>query len=193
MDTTVPQEEGFSRRDFIYVATGAYAAIGAAAALWPIADQWNPDASTLAAGSIEVDLTPVEVGQAITVLWRGKPLYIRHRSPADIEKSKAVKLGDLRDPLARVLDGPDELTATDEHRTKPGKEEWLVMVGICTHLGCLPKGQSPADPKGKYDGWFCVCHGSLYDTLGRIREGPAPRNLDIPPYTFLGEKKIKVG
>jgi ubiquinol-cytochrome c reductase iron-sulfur subunit len=186
-------EEGPSRRDFIYIATGAFAAIGAAAAMWPVIDQWNPDASTLALGSVEVDLAPVEVGQAITVLWRGKPLYIRHRTPADIEKAKAAALSDLKDPFARVLEAPDDLPATDENRTKPGKEDWLIMIGICTHLGCLPKGQSPGDPKGKYDGWFCVCHGSVYDTAGRIREGPAPRNLDIPPYRFIEDKKIKVG
>ena len=187
------REEGPSRRDFIYLASGAFAAIGAAAALWPVVDQWNPDASTLALGAIEVDLAPVEAGQAITVLWRGKPLYIRRRTPADIEKAKAASLSDLKDPIARVLDAPDDLPATDENRTKPGKEEWLIMIGICTHLGCLPKGQSPADPKGPYDGWFCVCHGSVYDTAGRIRFGPAPRNLDIPPYKFIEDKKIKVG
>ena len=187
------RDEGPSRRDFLYIATGTFATIGAAAALWPVVDQWNPDASTLALGSIEVDLAPIAAGQAITVLWRGKPLYIRRRTPADIEKSRAAKLADLKDPYARVLDGADDLPATDENRTKAGKEEWLIMIGICTHLGCLPKGQAPGDPKGPYDGWFCVCHGSIYDTAGRIRVGPAPRNLDIPPYKFIEDKKIKVG
>ncbi len=187
------QDGGPSRRDFLYIATGAFAAIGAAAALWPVVDQMNPDANTLSTASIEVDLSPIEVGQAITILWRGKPLYIRHRTAADIEKAKAAQLSDLKDPYARVLGAPEGLPATDENRTKPGKENWLIMIGICTHLGCLPKGQSPGDPKGAYDGWFCVCHGSVYDTAGRIRQGPAPRNLDIPPYEFIAEKKIKIG
>ncbi len=187
------RDDGATRRDFIYITTGAFAAIGAAAAMWPVIDQWNPDASTLAAASVEVDLSPVRSGQAITILWRGKPIYIRNRTPDDIGKAKATPLSDLKDPYARVLGAPDNLQATDENRTKPGKENWLIMIGICTHLGCLPKGQSPGDPKGEYGGWFCVCHGSVYDTAGRIRQGPAPRNLDIPPYQFIGEQKIKIG
>ena len=188
-----PHETGVARRDFLYIATGAFAAIGAAAALWPVVDQWNPDATTLSTASIEVDLAPIEAGQAVTILWRGKPIFIRNRTPEEIAKGKAAQLADLKDPIARVLGAPDGLPATDENRTKPGQENWLVMIGICTHLGCLPKGQSPADPKGEYGGWFCVCHGSVYDTAGRIRQGPAPRNLDIPPYEFIAEKKIRIG
>jgi ubiquinol-cytochrome c reductase iron-sulfur subunit len=187
------QDDGATRRDFIYIAAGAFAAIGAAAAMWPVIGQWNPDASTLAMASVEFDLSPVQAGQAVTILWRGKPIYIRNRTPGDIAKAKATPLSDLKDPYARVLEAPDDLPATDENRTKPGKENWLIMIGICTHLGCLPKGQSPGDVKGPYGGWFCVCHGSAYDTAGRIRLGPAPRNLDIPPYKFIGEQKIKIG
>ncbi len=188
-----PGEEGLARRDFIYIATGAFAAIGAAAALWPVVDQWNPDAATLSTASIEVDLSPIETGQAVTILWRGKPIFIRNRTADDIAKAKAAQLTDLKDPIARVSGAPDDLPATDGNRTKPGQENWLIMIGICTHLGCLPKGQSPGDPKGEYGGWFCVCHGSVYDTAGRIRYGPAPRNLDIPPYEFIAEKKIRIG
>ncbi len=187
------REDGPSRRDFIYIATGAFAAIGAAAALWPLIDQLNPDASALSLASIEVDLSPIGMGQAATLLWRGKPIFIRHRTQDEIEKAKATPLPDLKDPFARVLEAPEDLPATVENRTKTGEENWLIMIGICTHLGCLPKGQSPGDPKGPYGGWFCVCHGSVYDTAGRIRQGPAPRNLDIPPYRFIAEKKIKIG
>ncbi len=191
--TADPREDDVTRRDFIYITTAAFAAIGAAAALWPLIDQLNPDASTLSTASIEFDLSPIEVGQAVTILWRGKPIFIRHRTPSDIEKAKTTPLSDLKDPIARVLDAPENLPATDENRTKPGEENWLIMIGICTHLGCVPKGQAAADPKGPYGGWFCVCHGSVYDTAGRIRQGPAPRNLDIPPYRFIDEKKIKIG
>ena len=138
-------------------------------------------------------MSPIEVGQAITLLWRGKPIFIRHRTPDNIEMAKTTPLSDLKDPFARVLEAPDNLPATDENRTKPGKENWLVMIGICTHLGCVPKGQAAGDPKGPFGGWFCVCHGSVYDTAGRIRMGPAPRNLDIPPYRFIGGMQIKIG
>jgi ubiquinol-cytochrome c reductase iron-sulfur subunit len=188
-----PREDGATRRDFIYIATSAFAAIGAAAALWPVVDQWNPDANTLSMASLEVDLAPVQSGQAITILWRGKPIFIRNRTPEEIEKAKTTPLSDLKDTFARVSGAPEDLPATDENRTKPENENWLIMIGICTHLGCLPKGQSPGDPKGEYGGWFCVCHGSVYDTAGRIRQGPAPRNLDIPPYQFTGANKIRIG
>ncbi len=193
MATTIgDQHGGFNRRDFIYIGTGAFAALGAAAAIWPVIDQWNPDASTLAQASIEVDLAPIQQGQAITVLWRGKPLFIRNRTPEEVEKANAVDVKTLKDPDAEVLGTPG-LPATDENRTKKNKQNWLVMIGVCTHLGCIPKGQSAGDDKGPYGGWFCPCHGSAYDTSGRIRQGPAPRNLDIPPYRFIEENKIKVG
>jgi ubiquinol-cytochrome c reductase iron-sulfur subunit len=194
MTTTIDEQHGeVTRRDFIYIATTAFAAIGAAAALWPAIDQMNPDASALSLASIDVDLAPIQTGQAITVLWQGKPIYIRNRTTDEIKKAKDTPLSDLKDPDAQVTGASASLPATDENRTKPGKENWLVMIGICTHLGCLPKGQGAADQKGPYGGWFCPCHGSVYDTAGRIRQGPAPRNLAIPPYQFVGDTKIKIG
>ncbi|AWZ01592.1 MAG: ubiquinol-cytochrome c reductase iron-sulfur subunit [Parvibaculaceae bacterium] len=168
-----------TRRDFLYVATGAFAAVGVAGIAWPLIDQMNPDASALALASIEVDISNVEVGQSITVKWRGKPVFIRRRTEKEIAEADAVNLADLRDPQ------------TDAERVI--KPEWLVMVGICTHLGCVPKGQKVADEKGDYDGWFCPCHGSHYDTAGRIRRGPAPLNLEVPEYDFLSDDKIKIG
>lgn len=168
-----------TRRDFLYVATGAFAAVGVAGIAWPLIDQMNPDASALALASIEVDISNVDVGQSITVKWRGKPVFIRRRTEKEIAEADAVNLADLRDPQ------------TDAQRVI--KPEWLVMVGICTHLGCVPKGQKVADEKGDYDGWFCPCHGSHYDTAGRIRRGPAPLNLEVPEYDFLSDTKIKIG
>jgi ubiquinol-cytochrome c reductase iron-sulfur subunit len=193
MATTIDDRPGgVRRRDFLYIGTAAFAAVGAAGAIWPLLDQLNPDASTLSLASIEVDLAPIQAGQAITVLWRGKPVFIRNRTPGEIEKAKAVDVKDLKDPDAEVV-GTSGLPATDANRTKPGKENWLVMIGICTHLGCIPKGQSAGDERGPYGGWFCPCHGSAYDTSGRIRQGPAPRNLAIPPYRFIEDAKIKIG
>ena len=194
MDSTVDDHsDDVTRRDFIYIATGAFVAIGAAGALWPAIDQMNPDASALSLASVDLDLAPIQPGQAVTVMWRGKPVFVRNRTPEEVQKAKVVPLDDLKDPDARVLGVTAELPATDENRTKPGKENWLIMIGICTHLGCIPKGQSPADEKGPYGGWFCPCHGSMYDTAGRIRQGPAPRNLDIPPYQFVADTKVKIG
>ena len=170
-----------TRRDFLTLAGPAFFAVGGAMTLWPFIDQMNPDAGALALATIEVDLTPIEEGQSITVMWRGKPVFIRNRTEAEVAEAKKVALGDLPDP------------ETDEVRTKEGHEKWLVMVGICTHLGCIPKGQSLSDSKGDYGGWFCPCHGSHYDTAGRIRRGPAPRNLDVPPYEFVSDSKIRIG
>nr|WP_320141287.1 ubiquinol-cytochrome c reductase iron-sulfur subunit [uncultured Cohaesibacter sp.] len=170
------EREEPTRRDFLYVATGAFGAVGAAALAWPFIDQMNPDASAVALSSIEVDISSIEMGQSLTVKWRGKPVFIRHRTDKEIEEAKAVNVADLRDPQ------------TDEERTKPGKEQWLIMIGICTHLGCVPEGQ-----KGDYDGWFCPCHGSHYDSAGRIRQGPAPLNLQLPPYQFVSDTLIKIG
>ena len=154
----------------------------------------NPDASALAMASIEVDLTPVKEGQAITVMWRGKPVFIRNRTADEIKQAQAVDVKSLVDPLAENGGLPDPTApAIDANRVKKGKENWLVLVGICTHLGCIPKGQSIADAKGEFGGWFCPCHGSHYDTSGRVRKGPAPRNLDVPAYTFISDTKIKIG
>ncbi len=163
-----------TRRDFLYIATGAVGAVGAAALAWPFIDQLNPDASVLALASIEVDLSTIDEGGAVTVTWRGKPVFIRHRTEAEIEAAKTVDISELRDPQ------------TDAERVK--RPEWLVMLGICTHLGCVPLGE-----KGEYDGWFCPCHGSHYDTSGRIRKGPAPLNLEVPEYAFIEDNRIKIG
>ncbi|UTD25865.1 ubiquinol-cytochrome c reductase iron-sulfur subunit [Bradyrhizobium sp. WD16] len=166
-----------TRRDFLYVATGAVAAVGAVATAWPFISQMNPDASTVAAGApIDVDLAPVAEGQAIKVFWRGKPIYIMNRSKKEVEEARAVPLSQLPDPQ------------TDQSRVKEGHDQWLVVIGICTHLGCIPIAH-----QGDYDGFFCPCHGSQYDTSGRIRRGPAPANLPVPPYAFLTDTKIKIG
>jgi ubiquinol-cytochrome c reductase iron-sulfur subunit len=182
-----------NRRDFIVIAAQAFAGVGAALALWPFISQMNPDASTQAAASMEVDLSPVKEGQAITVLWRGKPVFVRHRTKEEITKAVDTKISDLIDPSARNDDLPEKAPATDANRTKKGHENWMVLVGICTHLGCIPKGQSIGDARGDFGGWFCPCHGSHYDTAGRIRLGPAPRNLEVPPYDFASDTKIKIG
>ncbi len=182
-----------SRRDFLTIMAGSWALVGGAAALWPMVDQMNPDANTRALASIEVDLAPIKVGQAITVLWQGKALFVRHRTEDEIKKAQATPVESLKDGTAQNLALPDAAEAKDENRVKPGKAQWLVLVGICTHLGCIPKGQAPGDVKGEYGGWFCPCHGSQYDTSGRIRKGPAPLNLQVPPYAFLTDTKIKIG
>ena len=185
--------DGPSRRDFIVIAAQSFAAVGGAMALWPFISQMNPDASTQALASTEVDLTPIKEGQAITVLWRGKPVFIRSRTAAEVKAAQEVKVADLIDPSARNDALPERTPASDANRTKKGHENWLVLVGICTHLGCIPKGQSMTDARGDFGGWFCPCHGSHYDTAGRIRKGPAPRNLEVPPYEFLSDTRIKVG
>jgi ubiquinol-cytochrome c reductase iron-sulfur subunit len=172
-----------NRRDFITVAGLSFAGVGAAATLWPFIQQMNPDASTQALASTEVDLSPIKEGQAITVMWRGKPVFIRNRTAAEVKEAQTVAVAELS----------DRAQANDAQRTKKGKENWLVLVGICTHLGCIPKGQSLGDARGEYGGWFCPCHGSHYDTSGRIRKGPAPKNLEVPPYEFVSDSKIKIG
>jgi ubiquinol-cytochrome c reductase iron-sulfur subunit len=182
-----------NRRDFIVVLAQAFAGVGAAVALWPFISQMNPDASTQALASIEVDLSPVKEGQAITVSWRGKPIFIRNRTAEEVKAAQVVKLSDLKDPIARNEGLFDRAKATDENRTKKDHENWLVLIGICTHLGCIPKGQSMGDARGDYGGWFCPCHGSHYDTAGRIRQGPAPQNLAVPPYEFVSNTLIKIG
>ena len=167
------------RRDFIVVATYAMGAVGAAAAVWPLIDQMNPAADTLALASTEVDVSKIAQGQAITVTWRGKPVFIRHRTPDEIARANAIDGAELRDP--------------QEDEVRAQRPELLVVVGVCTHLGCVPLGQKTGDVKGDYDGWFCPCHGSHYDTSGRIRKGPAPTNLEVPPYNFLSDSVIRIG
>jgi ubiquinol-cytochrome c reductase iron-sulfur subunit len=185
--------EDTQKRDFLVLAGNTFAAIGGASLLWPFVQQMNPDASALALASIEVDLTPVKPGQAITVMWRGKPVFIRNRTADEIKQAQAVDVKTLVDTSARNDALPDSTPALDEDRVKKGKENWLVLVGVCTHLGCIPKGQSIADSRGEFGGWFCPCHGSHYDTSGRIRKGPAPRNLEVPAYSFVSDTKIKIG
>jgi len=192
-DLAAHSAEEPTRRDFIVIAAQAFAGVGAALALWPFISQMNPDASTQALASIDVDLAPIKEGQAITVSWRGKPVFIRNRTAEEVKKAVDVKLADLSDKSARNDALPEKATAVDTNRTKKGKENWLVLVGICTHLGCIPKGQSMSDARGDYGGWFCPCHGSHYDTSGRIRQGPAPRNLEVPVYEFVSDSKIKIG
>ncbi|MDY8109622.1 ubiquinol-cytochrome c reductase iron-sulfur subunit [Fulvimarina sp. 2208YS6-2-32] len=177
-----------NRRDFLYIATGAVGAVGAAAVAWPFIDQMNPDAATLALASIDVDVSQVAEGQSITAKWRGKPIFIRQRTAQEVEEARAVDLSELKDPLAQNANIPGDAPATDENRTAEGKEAWLIMVGVCTHLGCIPLGQA-----GEFDGYFCPCHGSSYDTAGRIRTGPAPTNMAIPPYTFSDDTTITIG
>ena len=162
------------RRDFLFTATYTIGAVGLGAAMWPLIDHMNPDSSVKAMATTEVDVSNVETGKTITVLWRGKPIFIRRRTKEEIEEASAVDLKDLKAP------------EKDEDRAK--NPEWLVMVGVCTHLGCVPLGE-----KGKYNGWFCPCHGSHYDTSGRIRKGPAPNNLEIPKYEFVDNNIIKIG
>jgi ubiquinol-cytochrome c reductase iron-sulfur subunit len=178
-----------TRRDFLYLATGMAGVVGAAAVAWPFIDQMRPDASTLALASIEVDVSALEPGMSLTVKWRGKPVFIRNRTAQELEEANAVPLGDLKDPVARNANLPADAQATDIDRSAgEGKENWIVMIGSCTHLGCVPLGQS-----GDFNGWFCPCHGSHYDTAGRIRKGPAPQNLAIPTFAFASDTVIRIG
>ena len=167
-------EKKVKRREFIFTATYAVGAVGVGATIWPLIDQMNPDASVKALASTEVDISNLEKGQSITVLWRGKPVFIRRRTDEEIAKSREVNLDELKHP------------EKDEDRARD--PEWLVMLGVCTHLGCVPLGD-----KGEYGGWFCPCHGSHYDTSGRIRKGPAPTNMEVPKYEFVNSNTIKIG
>ena len=185
-DATVGTHSGsaaseVTKRDFLTLLTGSAVAIGAGAMAWPFVDSMNPSRDVLALSSIDVDLAPVTEGQGLTVMWRGKPVFVRHRTAKEIKEAQDAAPGSLKDPEA------------DKSRVKPGKDQWLVVVGICTHLGCVPLGNKPTDPRGEFGGWFCPCHGSQYDTSGRIRLGPAPRNLPVPQYAYMSDTKIKIG
>jgi ubiquinol-cytochrome c reductase iron-sulfur subunit len=164
------------RRDFLYVAAGAVGAVGVVGAVWPLINQMNPDASVLALASIDYDLSSIAEGETVTIKWRGMPVFVRHRTQKEIDEARAVPLSELKDP---------EL---DQDRVKAGHDQWLVMIALCTHLGCVPVGN-----EGNYDGWLCPCHGSQYDSSGRIRQGPAPKNLVVPPYTFESDSVIRIG
>ena len=195
MSTAVHAE--VNRRDFLYIATGAVGAVGVALTAWPFISQMNPDASVLAMATVEVDLSPIAEGQAITLKWRGNPVFLRHRTAAEIEAAKNTKLEDLKDPIARNENVKDGDPATDENRVVGGKEQFLVMMGVCTHLGCVPLGNDGdyaiVEGSQKTGGWLCPCHGSHYDTAGRIRKGPAPQNLPVPKYAYLTDTKIRIG
>ena len=168
-----PEKKG-NRRDFIFTASYTVWAIGIGASIWPLIDQMNPDSSVKALASTEVDISQIEPGKSVTVLWRGKPVFIKRRTQEEIAEAQSVSLDDLPHP------------EKDQDRVK--NPEWLVMLGICTHLGCVPLSD-----KGEYNGWFCPCHGSHYDTSGRIRKGPAPTNMEIPKYAFVDDNTIKIG
>ncbi len=174
-------ETGPRRRDFIYIATGAFAAAGAATVAWPLINQMNPSADVLALAQIDVDLSAIQPGQAIKVSWRGKPVFARNLTPAEIAAAKAVPVSTLRDPQ------------TLDQRTKPGHENWLITLGVCTHLGCVPLGAGEGENRGAFGGYFCPCHGSQYDTAARIRSGPAPKNLEVPDYTFKSPTQVTIG
>lgn len=181
INETIDGEEGASRRDFLHVAATGLGGVGAAVAAWPFIHQMNPAADTLALATVEVDLSAIGEGEAVKVMWQGKPIFIRHRTPAEIEDARSVEMADLVDKQS------------DAERVMEGQEKWLVVTGICTHLGCVPVGTSAGEDKGEFGGWFCPCHGSHYDTSGRIRKGPAPRNLAVPEYAFVGDTTLKIG
>ncbi len=164
------------RRDFVVLTASAVAAVGAATCAWPLINSLNPAEDVLALSSVEVDLTPIKEGHTLKVMWRGKPVFITHRTAKQIEEAKATPLTDLKDPQE------------DQDRVQKGYEQWLIMIAICTHLGCIP-----IENKGDYDGYFCPCHGSHYDSAGRVRRGPAPKNLVVPSYRFIGDNKIIIG
>ena len=172
-------DQGETRRDFLYLATGAMGAVGTAAVVWPVVDSMNPSRDVLALATVEVDLSPVEKGMGISVMWRGKPVFVRHRTEEEINAARNTSMDALPDP------------APDQERVE--KAPWLIVVGVCTHLGCIPLGNSPDAPRGDYGGWFCPCHGSHYDTAGRIRKGPAPSNLPVPAYKFLDDTTVEIG
>lgn len=183
-----PGTHSETRRDFLYVATGAAGVIAAGAAIWPLVNQMNPSADVQALASIQVDVSQLTPGSQLTVKYLGKPVFIRRRTQEEIDEALAVDVSSLPDPLARNPNLLGESPAIDENRAMAGSEEWLVMIGVCTHLGCVPLGDA-----GDFGGWFCPCHGSHYDTAGRIRKGPAPENLHIPVASFVSDSVLQLG
>ncbi len=176
-----PYDREKSRRDFLVLTAAAMGAVAAGSAVWPLVDQMNPAADTLALATTEVDVGTLQDGQTLTAIWRGKPVFIHRRSPADLAAIRGEEWQSLRDPQS------------DEARVQKGHDAFLVLIGVCTHLGCIPMGSKVGQPKGDYNGFFCPCHGSHYDASGRIRKGPAPKNMDVPPYSFLSETLIRIG
>ena len=174
-------EDGLRRRDFLNIAAVSVAGVGGAALLYPLVNQMNPSADVLALAQIDVDISAIQPGQAVKTIWRKQPIFIRQLTPQEIQAANAVDLGDLRDPQ------------TLAERTKPGKPQWLITLGVCTHLGCVPLGAAAGEVKGEYGGYFCPCHGSHYDTAARIRKGPAPLNLEVPEYEFLSDTTVRIG
>jgi len=168
-----------SRRDFIYMTAGAMAAVGAGAVAWPLVQSMEPAADTLAMSTTEVSLADIPAGTGKTVMWQGKPVFVRHRTPEEIKEAQDADSAAMVDP--------------EKDSARVQKPEWLIVVGVCTHLGCVPIGEKPTENRGEFGGWFCPCHGSQYDTSGRIRKGPAPRNLDVPKYTFLSDTSVRIG
>ena len=183
------EDHAGTRRDFLYYATAGAGTVATGAAVWTLVDQMNPSADVLALSSIFVDVSGVTAGTQLTVKWRGKPVFIRRRTQEEIDAGRAVEMKDLVDASAENDNLPAEAEATDQNRTLDEAGEWLVMMGVCTHLGCVPLG----DGAGEFGGWFCPCHGSHYDTAGRIRKGPAPRNLEVPVAAFTDETTLKLG
>lgn len=177
--TNTDTNDSKTRRDFLNLTVGAMGAVGVGSAVVPLVDSMNPAADTLAMSTAEVDLSSIEEGQTKVVKWQGKPVFIKHRTAEEIAEAKSGDEEDLRDP------------EMDNERVK--KDQWLIVVGVCTHLGCIPQGSKESQVKGDYDGWFCPCHGSHYDTSGRLRAGPAPKNLPVPPYEFISDTVVKIG
>lgn len=178
---TDPSEEGVRRRDFINIAAVSFAGVGAAAVVLPLVNQMNPSADVLALASIEQDVAAIQPGQAIKTVFRKQPLFIRHLTPREIAEADAVPVDSLRDPQSLA------------DRTKVGKQQWLITMGVCTHLGCVPLGAAEGEPRGEFGGYFCPCHGSHYDTAARIRKGPAPKNLEVPEYEFTSDTLVRIG
>lgn len=174
-------EDGVRRRDFINIAAVSFAGVGAVTVVLPLVNQMNPSADVLALSSTEIDISAIQPGQAIKTSWRKQPVFVRNLVPAEIAEANKVPLSDLRDPQ------------TLGERTKSGKENWLITLGVCTHLGCVPLGAAEGEPRGDFGGYFCPCHGSHYDTAARIRKGPAPKNLEVPPYEFTSDTVVTIG